>query len=220
MYASEREIFAMNHSTNIKRPRRGQRGFNMIEVLIAVFILALMALMFAAVVPTSLRSVNTAKYYNLAATIAQRKLDQLSDPSVGYSSMTPAGLGGTVLSNASTNGPCDWNDPNPVVTSGSGPNGSLAAKTNYQMVGYFTKIDGLRQYVDNGSTACRPLASQNALPGDDDVVGKLVIEGWEGKTASSTDALMMKATVTVSWKVSGRAKSTYTTSTLISRVNP
>ncbi|MBC8143348.1 MAG: prepilin-type N-terminal cleavage/methylation domain-containing protein [Armatimonadetes bacterium] len=212
----------MNQPKTYRRfaARRGNRGFNLIEVLVAVFILAAMAFMFAAVIPTTLRSVNTSKYYNLAATIAQRKLDQLVDPAVGYKNLTPSGLGGTVLTNATTAGACDWNDPAPSITAGTAPNGVAPAKTNYRMVGYFTRIDGLRQYKENGTDACRALYSQNSLPGGDDVVGKLDIEGWQGKTATATDAALLKATVTISWRVSGRPVSTYTTSTLISRVSP
>lgn len=204
----------------LRGQRRNNRGFNLIEVLIAVFILALMAMMFAAVVPTTLRSVNTSKYFNLASTIAQRKLDQLIDPSVGYKSLTPAGLGGTVLTNATTAGACDWNDPVPVILAGTAPNGVAPAKTDYRMVGYFTKIDGLRRYKQDGTDACRTMSSQNSLPGDDEVEGKILIEGWQGKTATATDAALMKATVTISWHVAGRPKSTYTNSTLISRVSP
>ncbi|MBC7807821.1 MAG: prepilin-type N-terminal cleavage/methylation domain-containing protein [Akkermansiaceae bacterium] len=210
-------------NTNLMRRSR-TRGFNLIEVLVAVFILACMALMFAAVVPSSLRSIRTANYYNLAAIVAQRKLDQLMDPSIGYSNLTVATLtgedaavypGGRVISrNVAPADACSWVDP-AGVQSGVAPTSSTYAKKNYSLTGYFTTLDGLRRYKDNGTPACRELLTKNAFPGDSDVEGKIVIEGWQGKTSSVSDSSLLKATVTITWRTSGQGKSSYTTSTLI-----
>ena len=205
-----------NTKHNVKR---GQRGFNLIEVLFAVFILVFMSLMFAAVVPTTLRSVRTANYYNLAAMIAQRKLDQLLEPQIRYAKLTPVGLSGKVVSGAvaPSADACEWYDPVPSITSGTAPTGTNPATKTYQMVGYFTKLDGLRKFKTNGTSACDAKTSQNAFPGEDEVLGKLVIDGWQGKTASTTSASMLKATVSITWRINGREKSTYTVSTLIPR---
>ncbi len=207
-----------------------QRGFNLIEVLIAVFILLFMALMFAAVVPSSLRSIHTANYYNLAAIIAQRKMDQLADPtSIGYKNLTVAQLKGKILSDSTTGSaigsdPCEWYDPAPTST-GTGPVTAsdgmtvASAKENYMLVGYFTKIDKLRTYKNNGSAACSQAISQNSFPGDSNVEGKMVISGWQGKTAAATDSQLLQVTITITWQSSGQGKSSYTATTLIPKTN-
>lgn len=186
-----------------------------------------MTLMFAAVVPSSLRSVKTSSQYNLAAQVAQRKLDQLMDPDVGYYAMTSAGLKDKVLSSSTTGGTgdaCEWFDPDPAV-SGTAPvkNDSTKIKTlakkDYTLVGYFTKIDGLRKYKSNGTSACSDKLSQNAFPGDSDVEGKMEIKGWQGTTSSMTDSPLLQVTVTITWRTHGQGKSTYTTSTLIPENN-
>ena len=196
--------------------KRKRRGFTLVEVYFAVIILLFMALMFAAVVPTSLRSIRSSNYYNLAAMVAQRKLDQLMDPAVGYSALTIAGLDGTQKpeiviispSNKTSADPCEYFDPNPVQT-------GTVNKTDYKLVSYFTKVDGLRKYTSNGTQACSDKLNDNAFPGDTDVVGQLVIEGWQGNTSAATDSHLMKATVTITWRTHGQGKSTYTAMTLI-----
>ena len=210
------------------RKRTAQRGFNLIEVLVAVFILVIMALMFAAVVPTTLRSVRTANYYNLAGQIAQRKLDQLMDPNVGYTKMTVDGLTNgpdvvapgvkypQVVSEAVTasSDPCEVYDP-VATTSGTAPTASTKAGTNYRMTGYFTKLDGLRRFKSNGTPACNAKVSSNAFPGEDNVQGILVVEGWRGKTTVATETSMLRATITINWQNNGQGKSSYTISALI-----
>lgn len=198
-----------------KRTFPTKRGFNLIEVLIAVFILIFMALMFAAVVPTTLRSVHTSNYYNLAALIAQRKVDQLMDPAVGFANLTTTSLkGGTsgvpqVLSSGAANSDaCGWTDPAPTST------GTLG-RTDYHLVGYFTQIDGLREYYNDGSAACANASSQNSFPGESEVVGRMDVEGWEGRTAAATNTSMAKVTITITWRVRGQGVSTYTLVSLV-----
>ncbi|MBC8139480.1 MAG: hypothetical protein H8F28_26680, partial [Fibrella sp.] len=166
----------MSKTTTTRRSRI--RGFNLIEVLIAAFILVAMALMFAAVVPTTMRSVKTSSYYTLAAMVAQRKIEQLVDPSIGYANLNVAALAGDgsyvdgrIISKSVTpTSPCQWVDPAGTST-GTGPSGTAYAKTNYKLTGYFTTLDGLRKYKSNGTTACQEMMSQNAFPGDSDVEG-------------------------------------------------
>lgn len=192
------------------------RGFNLIEVLVAVFILVFMSLMVAAVIPSTLRTVKTSSHYTLAAVIAQRKLDQLVDPAVGYTNLTSAALQGTAPGLVVSKGgltsadACEWFDPAPTTS------GTFGAK-DYRLTGYFTKLDGLRKVKEG--TACESRSSENAFPGGNDVVGKLDIAGWQGQTGGATDSPMMKATITITWKTKGQGKSTYTTSALIPRTN-
>ncbi len=192
------------------------RGFNLIEVLVAAFILVFMALMVAAVIPSSIRSVKTASSYTLASVIAQRKLDQLTEtPAVGYSNLTTLALEGLTQPGAiisRTGGTsadaCEWFDP---ATTTSGTFG----RTNYRLVGYFTKLDGLRK--TKSDAACASRSGENAFPGGDDVQGKIEISGWQGKNAADTNSSLMRATVTITWKTAGQGKSVYSVSTLIPR---
>jgi type II secretory pathway pseudopilin PulG len=198
--------------------KSSSRAFNLIEVLIAVFILVCMSLMFAAVVPSTLRTVKTSNHYTLASVIAQRKLDQLTDSdTVGYANLTSSALQGAtapgfIISKGglSSGDACEWFDPAPTQS------GTFGAK-DYKLTGYFTKLDGLRRVKD--TPACSPRSSENAFPGGDDVQGILEITGWQGQTAGSTDSPMMRATITITWKNPGQGKSRYTTSALIPRVN-
>lgn len=175
---------------------RPRRAFYLLEVVIVIFIVFAMALMFAAVVPTSLRSVMTGSTYALAAEIAQRKLDQLMDPSVGYNNLTAAALETAgIIGHSSTT-----TDPDPVTVGTFGTSG-------YTMTGYFTYEDGLRYTSAAGS-------SGNALPGESAVLGTLTCSSWYGSTSGSTPK-MMEATVTITWNNPGQGPSSFTQSCLI-----
>jgi len=63
--------------------RRNQTGFTLIEVMLAVFVLALTALMFAATFPTSQISRIKAAHMSYAVSLAQQKVEELR--SAGYS---------------------------------------------------------------------------------------------------------------------------------------
>jgi len=61
------------------RPCARLRGFTLIEVLVAAFILLLMAMMVAAVVPISARGTHQSRSYTQTVLLAQRKIDQLQE---------------------------------------------------------------------------------------------------------------------------------------------
>ena len=66
-------------------------GFTLVEVMLAIFVLALSALMFAATFPTSQISRIKAVHMSYATSLAQQKMEELR--SAGYSGML---LGATV----------------------------------------------------------------------------------------------------------------------------
>lgn len=213
--AMRKDVIAVNDKSGMnlyqKAVRRKRNGLTLVEVVIAAFIFLLMALMFAAVVPASLRSVRTGTYYSLASQIAQKKLDQLMDPNVGYKKLTITDLRAAGIISAapgSSSDPCEYFDPN-ATSSGT------LGNENYTLTAYFTDVDKIRLWKNDGSDACSARTVENALPGDDAVLGKLELTGWEGRTAADTNARLMQATVTITWKTNGQGVSSYTETTLI-----
>jgi len=187
---------------NWRRLRTGG-GFFLLEVVFSLFILLAMALMVAAVLPAAFRSVKTGNYYTLASQVAQRKLDQLMDPNVGYINLTKASLQSQgIISPDYPGSPTAgvYYDPTPTVT------GTINT-TGYHLVGYFTKIDGLRTSTTNESL--------NAFPGASAVLGTMDVSGWVGPTAASTNSRLMKVTVTITWKTNGQGASNYSQTALI-----
>ena len=211
----------MTNKNNLKQKLAARpAGFFLIEVLISVFILLFMALMFAAVVPTSLRSVKEANYYRLAGVIAQRKIDQLMDPSIRYANLNVTTLTtkGVLSTAGSSADPCEWFDPNPIAT-GTGPNAGVAAGKTYQLTGYFTKQDGLRKYQLNGSLACQPQVTLNSFPGDTDVTGRMDISGWQDNTVGGTNSPLLQVTITITWRTPGHPLSTYRLTSLVPKTD-
>lgn len=70
--------------------KRKQRGTGLIEVIFALFVLVMMILMFAAVIPSVARSSRYSSSYVMAAQLAQHKIDQIRK--VGFSKTNADGL--------------------------------------------------------------------------------------------------------------------------------
>jgi len=114
----------------LKARTRRRGAFTLIEVMFAVFIFAMMALMFSAVIPTAARSSRFGNSYVQAATLAQHKIDQLQE--AGYNRVTGPFL--QTLNITETQG----------TTTGTAPNTTVTAS--------FTTEDNLLSYFPAGAT--------------------------------------------------------------------
>lgn len=110
--------------TNSRRARRHcrARGFTLAEVALAMVILAMMTLMFAAVFPIAVRGAQYSSNYAQAATLAQHKLDQLR--SAGYSRLfTPTGTNSltslNIINAVNADGSYDFTVADSLVNSGT-----------------------------------------------------------------------------------------------------
>ncbi|MGC4043474.1 MAG: prepilin-type N-terminal cleavage/methylation domain-containing protein [Armatimonas sp.] len=113
--------------------RRRAGGFTLMEVMLALIIFTLMALLTAAVVPMSARSVRYGNDYTQAATLAAHKVNQLQE--AGYTNMNRN------LAN-NTYRVVDSNGTLPTVSNNATGTRSGSAD--------FTTIDGLSTYFVGG----------------------------------------------------------------------
>jgi prepilin-type N-terminal cleavage/methylation domain-containing protein len=86
----------------LRRSRRGnQRGYSLIEVMVATFLLSLAVLAFSALAPVSAKAAKMNGNYAQAVSIAQHKVDQLR--AVGYGRLNYADLLAAEVIDASPN---------------------------------------------------------------------------------------------------------------------
>ena len=203
------------HKKNNFSIARKPRGFTVLEVILSFFILLLMALMAAAVIPVTLRATRSANTYELASAIAQKKLDQLMDPAIGFKNLQLANLQGTIVDATGTDSSaCAFNDPAPSVT-GSYTAATASYTGDYAVKAYFTKIDNLVSKMDDGTAPCSGVNSRNTIPGYN-VHGQVDISAWPKNV---TPVIMMQATVTITWQTTGSRAQTYTLTSLIPKSN-
>ncbi|MDX1932754.1 MAG: prepilin-type N-terminal cleavage/methylation domain-containing protein [Capsulimonadales bacterium] len=173
------------------RKRRTLRGITLIEVLISLFIFAMMGLMFSAVIPTALRSAKSTGSYGHAMTIATRKVDQLLE----------AGFNRLDTTNLRTLGIVD----NTTPTTSTGANGTITTYTftDNDTASNSNNPDNLRQYFPSGAT------------------GTIRIEPWAPGMYTlngTTQPMLMQATVTITWREATGPIQNYSVSTLITRM--
>ncbi len=154
--------------------RRLRRAFTLVEVMFALFIFVMMALMFSAVIPTAARSSKFGNSYIQAATIAQHKVDQLQ--AAGYTQVYGAGAalqGLNITENAGT-------------TTGTAPNATLTAS--------FTTEDNLLSYFPAGATGTiviTPWApSWNAARSEYTILQAVVTVRWRDATRQQSEYKM------------------------------
>jgi archaellum component FlaF (FlaF/FlaG flagellin family) len=170
----------------LKKSRK-KAAFTFFEVYLALIVFTLMALMVAAVIPMSARSVRYGNDYTQAATLAMHKVNQLNE--AGYSNINR-----------------NLNSPLVVVDS----NGSLPSATNNvngDKTGSstFTTRDNMATYFVGGVSD--PTGTISIAPFTPSIS---VVSGV-------TSYSIIQATVTVNWRdVRGRQQ-TYVTRTLISK---
>ena len=83
--------------------RKSNKGFSFIDLIVAIMLMVFAAMIFATVIPGSIRASSQARSYKVAANIAQRKIEQLR--AMKYESLTSAILSSSgVVDSASSNG--------------------------------------------------------------------------------------------------------------------
>lgn len=173
--------------------RRSHSAFMMIEVLFAIFILVIMALMFGAVSVSATRASRFSNSYNQAMSIAQHKIDEFQNKGYTNSSNPSALYADNVLDDPSVNyGP--GNEPAPTISPG------LPATGSYK--GYFTNVDNLSQYFVAKKDAAGKLTT-------DSVHGEVLIKPYNAST--------LQVTITIKWQDNGYAQSSYTTQAIITK---
>jgi hypothetical protein len=170
-------------------------AFTSLEVVIALFILALMTLMFVATLPIATYGARYGNSYATAASLVNHKINQLEE--VGYYAMD-----GTQLL---SKGIVDSSTPMPTAN----PNGMTTATLE------FTDVDKLWKFFAQGQTT-----GGARHTGTDAPTGTIAIAPYTPSvvTVSGTNiAKVIQATVTVAWTPSGRPRSEYSVTTLIPR---
>jgi prepilin-type N-terminal cleavage/methylation domain-containing protein len=124
--------------------RRGRRGFTLIEVVFALTIFLMMAMVFSAVFPISIKAAKFSNNYNQAEELCQHKLDELREqPWGGFKSTTFATQAGANLVNGNVADSC-----------------SADANGDGGMTCSFVNIDDI---ADNGNTVGYFPAGSTAL---------------------------------------------------------
>jgi|GEM_PF-3436110 hypothetical protein len=179
----------MNRPTrSLPKPRSARRshgrrsrgvlagGFTLIEVLFALFILLLMGLMVASVIPVAARSTRMANSHSLAVQIVQRKIDQLQDKSAGYAKLEGSSLKSLNIIDSG------WTQAGTVYKQGTTVE---SYGSNYSVTGKFTAVDNLASYFPNG------------------VTGTITVTPWAPAVKSVSGqqkAMLMNVTVTLEWR--------------------
>lgn len=82
---------------------KSNKGFSFIDLIVAIMLMVFSAMIFATVIPGSIRASGQARDYKIAANISQRKIEQLR--AMKYESLTSAILTSSgVVDSASNNG--------------------------------------------------------------------------------------------------------------------
>ena len=143
---------------------RRQRGFTIMEVVLAMTVFLMMVLMFAAAFPLTVRAAQFSSNYAQATQIAQHKMDQLR--AVGYGSLNGAALAGTGIIDS--------------ATAVANPTGSPSGSTSYS----FTASDNLTAYFAAGSGGTVTI-SPDTNSGSSPVLDVTVLVSWTGGSVSS-----------------------------------
>jgi hypothetical protein len=181
-----------------RRSRRGAVGLSLIEVVMALFILLMMTLMVAAVLPITTRMTRSSNTYASALAICQRKIDQLQEAgwgkldttsllALGIIDSTAPVISGDVATYTFTNN----NNPTPGA-----PN---PADKSYDNLGDF--------FPGTGANA---------------PTGTIRVQTMEGGTVNISDynqPVMRRVTVTVSWQEPVGPRQTFSMTALISQVS-
>jgi hypothetical protein len=137
-------------SNQTRGDRTLSRGFTIIEVLVAMFVLMVGLVAVGGVIGSALGNTSSSQYTNQAATLATEKLEDLnhytsSDPHVVAVSGTPAGsLSSDILTNVTTNGvtvPINYYDevyfsPTQGALVETGTSLDAGGNTQYQTITY------------------------------------------------------------------------------------
>jgi hypothetical protein len=168
--------------------RNRTTGTTFVEVILALIVFLMMALVFSAVCPMSYKAAQTANYYSEAEEICQHKLDELRG--AGYSRLdygtTPVG--------------CDLGPAGlMIVDSMSSP----PAAGTYPATYYFTNTDNI---VNNGSNI-------GLFPTG--AVGTIVVNDFHNINANVPATYVKQITVSITWTTVGNPARTYSVTGLM-----
>ena len=181
--------------------QHSRRATTLIEVVIALFILAMMGLMVAAIVPASARMTRSANSYSLAASICNRKIDQIVE--VGFTKIdSSTATTSQITTNLTGVGVVD--NTAPTVTAVTDGNKLVYTFTNNNTATNTNNPDNLSGYFPNG------------------VAGTITIDPYSPSKRSINTVnqiTMLRVTVSLSWRDANAPVQSYTMSTLISRMS-
>lgn len=186
-------MFGINPKKNCGRYLRA--GFTMIEVVFAMFILMLMALMFAVVVPTSARSTRYASDYAQASSVVMHKLNQVQD--AGYANMDGPGLGGSGA----------------LIVDGSPSTPANNDNGDQTFTAEFTDRDKLWEYFSGGRDASGNRITSGNIPR-----GYLYVSPYAPSaitSGSTTTYSLVRVTATVQWWNAKGQLQTFSATTLV-----
>lgn len=176
-------------SGKVRRPHVA--GLSLIEVVMSLFIFLMMALLVAVVLPVATRNTRYSNTYSHAVSIGQRKIDQLQE--AGWSKLNATDLFNMGVIDSSTPN----TDGNVTIYTFTNNNGTNTAAKSF---------DNIQDYFPGGSA----------------VTGTIRIEPWENGNVvinSTTQSVMRKATVTLTWKEATGPTQTFMMTALISQVS-
>jgi type II secretory pathway pseudopilin PulG len=185
---------------NRKRRSASLSAFTLIEVLFAVFILLIMALMFGAVSITATRTSRFSNSYNQAMSLAQHKVDQFQDAT--FAKVTTPTLQAAFPAAELID------DPNVNYPAGKSPAATTAnlAVGSTKYTGYFTNVDNLPSYFPVGKDATGKISDTAGA------VGKVELEPYP---RTMTGAKNIKIKVTITWRDAGYAQNSYSTESVL-----
>lgn len=148
-----------------RRRRKRRSAFTLFEVLLAVTVLLIMAVMFAAVVPVATRGTHMSRSYSQAVLIAQRKIDQMQG--AGFNQ-----LSGATLSDALR-----------IVDAGGAPTMPGGDTFEFTSRDQLTAVLGPRA---RGYIRIRPWCSAAILNQNSLLSAEVILEWYEKGTGSKT----------------------------------
>ncbi|MCL5103255.1 MAG: hypothetical protein M1133_03950 [Armatimonadetes bacterium] len=103
---------------------RSRRGTGLVDVMVTLFLLGVAGIVFSAVFPTGFKAVKQGREYKVAATIAQRKMEQLR--AMNYESLTyTLLLSAGVIDSSSPSSPYSFTSTDALSTELPSGTGSL-----------------------------------------------------------------------------------------------
>jgi len=163
---------------------RPVRAFTLIEVLVAAFIMVIMAMMVAAVVPIATRGTHMSRSYSQAILVAQRKIDQMQ--SAGYSALS----GSTISDDYKIVDDSDNNPATPASSTGTTGDGYLTFP--------FTNRDNLADVLGPNATGVieiRPWGGAG-LSGTGGLLGVRVRLTWREGDKATQSTYMISTLIT------------------------
>lgn len=178
---------------SLRHKRQYSRGLTLIEVLLAAFIFLMMALMLASVLPAAARHTRYSATYSQAVALCQRKMDQVQE--AGWGKLNEADLRALGIIDSSAG-----------VSEGTA---TVYSFTRNDSASNSKNADNLSSFFPGGTNP------------ETRVTGTIRIEPWESGYVTvngNAEPSMMKVTVRIDWREAKRGQSSFSMTSLISRM--